>query len=132
MVNPLSNPDGNVATRWVYQAMLVEMTDKTLYGLCATQRHKDVAGCKGINNYTLVNVLPSCTETEHSQQEVLTLIDTNVVSSNHRYLPTPHNTRTQHALATLQSGPTASPNNQTGRLHQHVFTSAPCPRFHAE
>ena len=32
-----------------------------------------VAGCKGINNSTLVNVLPSCTETEHSQQEVLTL-----------------------------------------------------------
>ena len=35
--------------------------------------HAAVAGCRGINNSTLVNVLPSCTETEHSQQEVLTL-----------------------------------------------------------
>ena len=40
MANPLSNPAGNVAPRWVYQAILVEMTDKTLYGLRATQRHK--------------------------------------------------------------------------------------------
>ena len=44
MANPLSNPAGNVAPRWVYQAILVEMTDKTLYGLRATQRHKEIRG----------------------------------------------------------------------------------------
>ena len=44
MANPLSNPTGNVAPRWVYQAILVEMTDKTLYGLRATQRHKEIRG----------------------------------------------------------------------------------------
>ena len=42
MANPLSNPAGNVVPRWVYQAILVEMTDKTLYGLRANQRHKQV------------------------------------------------------------------------------------------
>ena len=36
MANPLLNADGNVALRWVYQALLVEMTDKTLHALCAT------------------------------------------------------------------------------------------------
>ena len=40
----LSNPAGNVAPRWVYQAILVEMTDKTLYGLRTTQRHKEIRG----------------------------------------------------------------------------------------
>ena len=44
MANPLSNPAGNVAPRWFYQAILVEMTDKTLYGLRATQRHKEIRG----------------------------------------------------------------------------------------
>ena len=44
MANPLSNPAGNVVPRWVYQAILVEMTDKTLYGLRATQRHKAIRG----------------------------------------------------------------------------------------
>ena len=44
MANPLSNPAGNVAPRWVYQVILVEMTDKTLYGLHATQRHKEIRG----------------------------------------------------------------------------------------
>ena len=44
MANPLSNPAGNVAPRLVYQAILVEMTDKTLYGLRATQRHKEIRG----------------------------------------------------------------------------------------
>ena len=46
MANPLSNPAGNVAPRWVYQAILrlVEMTDKTLYGLRATQCHKEIRG----------------------------------------------------------------------------------------
>ena len=43
MVNPLSNPAGNIAPRWVYQAILVEMTDKILYGLCAT-RHNEIRG----------------------------------------------------------------------------------------
>ena len=42
MVNPLSNPAGNIATIWFYQAILVEMTGKILYGLCATQRHKEI------------------------------------------------------------------------------------------
>ena len=40
----MANPAGNVAPRWVYQAILVEMTDKTLYGLRATQRHKEIRG----------------------------------------------------------------------------------------
>ena len=44
MANPLSNPAGNVAPRWVYQAILVEMTSKTLCGLRATQRHKEIRG----------------------------------------------------------------------------------------
>ena len=44
MANPLLNPAENVAPRWVYQAILVEMTDKTLYGLRATQRHKEIRG----------------------------------------------------------------------------------------
>ena len=44
MANPLSNPAGNVAPRWIYQAILVEMTDKTLYGLRATQRDKEIRG----------------------------------------------------------------------------------------
>ena len=44
MVNPLSNPAGNVAPRWVYPAILFEMIDKTLYGLHATQRHKEIRG----------------------------------------------------------------------------------------
>ena len=42
MANPLSNTAGDVAPRWVYQAILVEMPDKTLYGLRATQRHKEI------------------------------------------------------------------------------------------
>ena len=44
MANPLSKPAGNGAPRWVYQAILVEMTDKTLYDLRATQRHKEIRG----------------------------------------------------------------------------------------
>ena len=42
MANSLSNPAGNFAPRWVYQAILVEMTDKTLYGLRATRRQKEM------------------------------------------------------------------------------------------
>ena len=42
MFNPLSNPAGIVAPRWVYQAILVEMTDKTLDGLRVNQRHKEI------------------------------------------------------------------------------------------
>ena len=42
MANPLSNPAGNVALRWVYRAILVDMTDKALYGFRATQRHKEI------------------------------------------------------------------------------------------
>ena len=44
MANPLSNPAGNVAQRWVYQAIFVEMAGKTVYGLRATQRHKEIRG----------------------------------------------------------------------------------------
>ena len=40
MVNPLTNSDGNVAPGLVNQAILVEMTDKTLHGRHATQRKK--------------------------------------------------------------------------------------------
>ena len=39
MANPLS-----VAPRLVFQAILVGMTDKTLYGLHATPRHKEIRG----------------------------------------------------------------------------------------
>ena len=47
-------------------------------------------------------------------------------------IPTPHNTRTQHALATRPSGPTVPTNNR-----QDVFANTPspqplCPRFYAE
>ena len=42
MANLLSKPAENVAPRWIYQAILVEMTDKPLYGLHATQRHKEI------------------------------------------------------------------------------------------
>ena len=35
MANPLSDAAGIVAPKRVYQAILVEMTDKVLYGLCA-------------------------------------------------------------------------------------------------
>ena len=38
----MSNPAGNVAPRWAYQAIFVEMTDKTVYGLHANQRHKEI------------------------------------------------------------------------------------------
>ena len=61
MANPLSNPAGNVAPRWVYQAILVEMTDKTLYGLCATQRHEEI---RGIFNS---GIWPTLTPTLHWQ-----------------------------------------------------------------
>ena len=50
MANPLSNPAGNVAPRWVYQAILVEIPDKTLYGLRATQRHKEIRGISMVVN----------------------------------------------------------------------------------
>ena len=47
-------------------------------------------------------------------------------------IPTPHNTRTQHALVTRPSGPTVPTNNR-----QDVFANTPspqplCPRFYAE
>ena len=43
MANP-ANPASNVAPRWFYQAILVEMAVKTLHGLRATQRHKEIRG----------------------------------------------------------------------------------------
>ena len=36
LIHPLPNQVGNVALRWVYQVMLVEMADKTLHSLCVT------------------------------------------------------------------------------------------------
>ena len=89
----------------------------------------NVAGCRGINNSTLVNVLPSCIETEHSQQEVLTLTQmsspatTDTDATQH-----PDTTRPGNASKRADS----AHKQPTGRLHQHAFTSAPCPRFYAE
>ena len=40
----MSNQTGNVALKWVYQAVLVEMTDKTFHGLCATGSNKEMSG----------------------------------------------------------------------------------------
>ena len=59
MTNPLSNPAGNVAQRRVYQAILVEMPDKTLYGIRATQRHKEIRGIFNDGKY------PRFTPTHH-------------------------------------------------------------------
>ena len=44
MANPLSNPAGNVAPRWFYLSILVEMTNKTLHGLRASQHHQEIRG----------------------------------------------------------------------------------------
>ena len=56
---PLSNPAGNVAPSWVSQTILVEMTDKTLYGPRATQCYKEL---RGIFNG---GVWPLCTPMQH-------------------------------------------------------------------
>ena len=61
MASSLSNPAGNVAPRWVYQAILVEMTDKTLCDLRATERHKEI---RGIFNG---GIWPISTPTHHWQ-----------------------------------------------------------------
>ena len=80
MANPLSNPAGNVAPRWVYQVILVEMTDKTLYGLHATQRHNEIRGIfnGGIwfrftltHNWQFWVVMINCGETAYFQTYLL-------------------------------------------------------------
>ena len=78
-----------------------------------------VAGCRGINNYTLVNVLPSCTETEHSQQEVLTLtqmsspVITDTDATQHPDTTRPGNISKRADNAHKQPDRTSSPT----RLH---------------
>ena len=57
MVNPLPNPTGNVALRWVYQDMLVKMTDKTLHGICVTWRHKGIRGIFNVGMQPLTLLL---------------------------------------------------------------------------
>ena len=79
----------------------------------------NVAGCMGINNYTLVNVLPSCTETEHSQQEVLTLtqmsspVTTDTDATQHPDTTRPGNASKRADSAHKQPNRTSSPT----RLH---------------
>ena len=70
MANPLSNPAGNFAPRWVYQAILVEMTDKTLYGLRATQRQKKIRGI--FNGGVSPHVCAAVTYNSQSEQVYLT------------------------------------------------------------
>ena len=73
----------------------------------------------GINNYTLVKVLPSCTETEHSQQEVLTLtqmsspVTTDTDATQHPDTTRPGNTSKRADSAHKQPNRTSSPT----RLH---------------
>ena len=88
-----------------------------------SNNYKSVAGCRGINNYTLVNVLPSCTETEHSQQEVLTLtqMSSPVTTGTSRRHTTPgHNTPWQCFKAGRQ-------RPQTTRQEASTNTSSPQP-----
>ena len=78
-----------------------------------------VAGCRGINNSTLANVLPSCTETEHSQQEVLTLtqmsspVTTDTDATQHPDTTRPGNDSQRADSAHKQLDRTSSPT----RLH---------------
>ena len=82
-------------------------------------QHASVAGCKSINNYTLVNMLPSCTETEHSQQEVLTLtqmsspVTTDTDATQHPDTTRPGNASKRADSAHKQPNRTSSPT----RLH---------------
>ena len=79
----------------------------------------NVAGCRGINNSTLANVLPSCTETEHSQQEVLTLtqmsspVTTDTDATQHPDTTRPGNDSQRADSAHKQLDKTSSPT----RLH---------------
>ena len=71
----------------------------------------------GINSYTLVNVLPSCTETEHSQQEVLTLtqmsspVTTNTDATQHPDTTRPGNASKRANSAHKQPNRTSSPTH---------------------
>ena len=56
MANPQSHPAGNVAPGSVYQAILVEMADNTLYGLRATQRHKEIIFNVGVSHVLLLKL----------------------------------------------------------------------------
>ena len=85
-----------------------------------------VAGCRGINNSTLANVLPSCTETEHSQQEVLTLTQmSSPATTDTNATQHPDTTRPGNASKRADS----AHKQPTGRLRQHAFTSAPLSAF---
>ena len=86
----------------------------------------NVAGCRGINNSTLANVLPSCTETEHSQQEVLTLTQmSSPATTDTNATQHPDTTRPGNASKRADS----AHKQPTGRLRQHAFTSAPLSAF---
>ena len=93
------------------------------------RRQGGVAGCRGINNSTLANVLPSCTETEHSQQEVLTLTQMSSPATTDTNA-TQHPDTTRPGNASKQAD--SAHKQPTGRLRQPGFTLAPCPRFYAE
>ena len=85
-----------------------------------------VAGCRGTNNSTLANVLPSCTETEHSQQEVLTLTQmSSPATTDTNATQHPDTTRPGNASKRADS----AHKQPTGRLRQHAFTSAPLSAF---
>ena len=93
----------------------------------------NVAGCRGINNNILVNVLPSL----HWDGALATgaYLNTNVVSSVHTQTPLTTCISWQDTNTPwwrLQSGPTVPTSDSTRRHNQHVFTTAPCPRFHTE
>ena len=88
-------------------------------------------GCRGVNNI-LVNVLPSL----HWDRALATgaYLDTNV-SSVHTLTPLTmciSRRDTNMPWWQLQSGPTVPTNDSTRCHNQHVFTTAPCPCFHAE
>ena len=80
---------------------------------------------QGSNNYTLVNVLPSCTETEHSQQEVLTLtqmsspVTTDTDATQHPDTKRPGNASKRADSAHKQLDRTSSPT----RLHLSPLSS---------
>ena len=93
---------------------------------CGRLEDRYVAGCRGINNSTLANVLPSCTETEHSQQEVLTLTQmSSPATTDTNATQHPDTTRPGNASKRADS----AHKQPTGRLRQHAFTSAPLSAF---
>ena len=106
-------------------AIMVAVAPLTFFSI-AVMWYVSVAGCRGINNSTLANVLPSCTETEHSQQEVLTLTQmSSPATTDTNATQHPDTTRPGNASKRADS----AHKQPTGRLRQHAFTSAPLSAF---